>query len=112
MKIKKLLSNFFLTSTLFLLSGISFVSCSKDRATNSGSLYTPVPSDVTPTATLADLTDGKVLYVNNCGKCHFLYSPDSFTPTNWKTIVPGMAAKSGLSAAQTLLVTKYVTRGK
>jgi len=84
--------------------------CTKST-TNSSSLYTPTSADVTAKATLLDLQQGRNLYVNNCGKCHGLYSPDNYTPTQWTSIMNNMAPNTGMSSSEILLVTKYVTRG-
>jgi mono/diheme cytochrome c family protein len=100
-------------SYLLLISGVLFLfiqSCSKS-STDSSSLYTPTSVDVTPSATLVDLQQGRILYINNCGRCHGLYSPDNFSSTQWKSIISSMAPNTGLSASDILLVTKYVTRG-
>jgi mono/diheme cytochrome c family protein len=95
-----------LTSLLLVL----IQNCSKS-STDSGSLYTPTSADVTSTATLAEMQQGRTLYINNCGKCHGLYSPDSYSSTQWKSIMNNMAPNTGMSASDILLVTKYVTRG-
>jgi mono/diheme cytochrome c family protein len=86
------------------------IGCSKST-TSSSSLYTPTSADVTATATLPDLQQGRTLYVNNCGRCHGLYSPDDYTPSQWKGIISTMAPNTGLSSSEILLVTKYLTRG-
>jgi hypothetical protein len=91
---------------MFLLSG----SCTKKNA-DTASLYIPTSADITATATLTELQQGRDLYINNCGKCHGLYSPDTYSSTQWKSIMNSMAPKTGLTAAQALLVTKFVTRG-
>ncbi len=103
--------SFYETGTVVLLVAM-FFSCSKNLTTNTDSLYIPTATDVTPTATLADLQAGRSVYINNCGRCHNLYSPDSYSASSWKTIVPGMASRAGLTAIETTQVTKYVTRGK
>jgi hypothetical protein len=76
------------------------------------SLYTPTSSDVTATATLDELQQGRTLYINNCNSCHDLYSPDDFTPTQWKNVMGGMGMKTRMMSSEILLVTKYVSRGK
>jgi mono/diheme cytochrome c family protein len=88
-----------------------FYSCKKSSADTS-SLYTPTSADVTSKASLVDLQQGRTLYINNCGKCHGLYSPDNYTSTQWTGIINNMAGNTSLSASEILLVTKYVTRGK
>ena len=97
---------------LFGLGAIVFIflsGCSKSNT--SSSLYTPTIADATATATLADLQQGRTLYINNCNSCHSLYSPDSYTSSQWKTIIGNMGPRTSMSSAQILLVTKYVTRG-
>lgn len=84
------------------------LACSKN---SNSSLYVPVSSDATANATLEELQQGRTLYINNCGACHSLYSPDDFSAGNWKSIIPTMAPRTTLTAAQIILVTKYVTRG-
>jgi mono/diheme cytochrome c family protein len=87
-------------------------SCTKS-ANTTGDLYVPTSADATANATLADLQQGRALYLNNCGKCHGLYSPDSFTSGQWKNnIMPSMGPKTSMNSTEKSLVTKYVTRGQ
>jgi cytochrome c5 len=99
---------------LFLVLVLCFVcyliSCTKSDA--SASLYEPSLADTTATATLSQLKEGKSIYTGTCNACHQLYSPDAYTPAQWKTIISKMATRTNLTAAQVTLVTKYVTRGK
>ena len=95
---------------IIVLAALSLNSCKKNLS--SDSLYTPTKVDVTSTATLADLQAGRSLFVAKCGACHQLYSPDSYSAASWKSIVPNMATRTNLSAAQISQVTKYVSRGK
>jgi mono/diheme cytochrome c family protein len=90
---------------VLLVSG----SCKKSGGT--AVLYTPTTSDVTTTATLTDLQQGRTLYINNCNSCHSLYSPDDYSAAQWRSIVGNMAPRAGLTSAETALVIKYVTRG-
>lgn len=99
----------------FLLGSIAFLlifsSCKKDEITTDA-LYVPTASDATATATHEELQQGRTLYINNCGACHNLYSPDSYTPTNWQNILSSMVPRTSLSTADADLVYKYVSRGK
>ena len=95
-----------LIAGLFILIG-----CSKSTNSTS-SLYVPTGADATSTATLADLQQGRTLYVNNCNSCHSLYSPDSYNSTQWKSIISSMGPRTSMSSSEILMVTKYVTRGK
>jgi mono/diheme cytochrome c family protein len=97
---------FILSAALFLLN-----SCSKN--TNSAdSYYTPTAANVTSNASLAELQQGRDLYLGKCGACHQIYSPDNFTASDWQNILAAMAPRAGLSSANKNLVYKYVTRGK
>ncbi|MCE1200172.1 MAG: hypothetical protein LWW85_14485 [Marinilabiliales bacterium] len=105
------LSRLLLSTISVMLLALLF-SCSKTLTANADSLYVPTAADVTANATLADLQAGRSLFVANCGKCHSYYAPDSYSAASWRNILPNMASRAGLSAAETTLVTKYVTRGQ
>jgi mono/diheme cytochrome c family protein len=95
---------------LITVSGL-FTSCSKNNG-STANLYVPTNADVTANATLVELQQGRTLYINNCGVCHSLYSPDDYSATQWKSIISGMAPRTDMNASQVNLVTKYVSRGK
>jgi hypothetical protein len=106
-------SSFFLNLVLFLIAFNLFsVSCSKDTTVDTSSLYIPTTADVTANATLTELQQGRTLFIANCGKCHSLYSPDNYSPTQWKNILSNMAPRTSMSTAQIDLVTKYVCKGQ
>jgi hypothetical protein len=84
------------------------LSCKKS---STASLYMPASDDATSTATLEELQKGRTLYINNCGSCHDLYSPDDYSSSQWKGILSGMAPKTRMNTPEVTLVTKYVTRG-
>ncbi|MCB0495478.1 MAG: hypothetical protein KDC79_05050 [Cyclobacteriaceae bacterium] len=84
--------------------------CNQDTV-NTSSLYVPTNDDVTSTATLDELQQGRDLYINYCGDCHKLYTPESYSVAQWQNIVPDMARKTNLTSAETELVLKYVTKG-
>ena len=97
----------------FLFVGILFLAggCKKGLS-GPGSLCTPTSANVTANATLAELQQGRTLYINNCGGCHQLYMPESYSSAQWKSILGSMAPRTSMSASQILLVTKYVSMGK
>jgi mono/diheme cytochrome c family protein len=98
--------NFFLFVVFLLIA----LSCEKNTV-NSDALYVPTSSDATSNATLAELQQGRALYIDNCGSCHGLYSPDDFSASRWGNIMSDMAPQTSMSASETALVKKYVTRG-
>lgn len=58
--------------------------------------------------TLDELTKGRTVYVNNCGKCHALFKPTGFSEEKWKKIVPVMALKAKITEAEGDQVLKYM----
>lgn len=100
---------------LFALAGIavalSVVSCSKESGNTSG-LYVPTAEDATANATLLELQQGRVVYIENCGSCHSLYSPDDYSTSQWPGIMNDMAPEAGLSSSDKALALKYVKKGK
>jgi mono/diheme cytochrome c family protein len=98
---------------LLFIAVVLFItgSCKKDLGSSS-SLYTPTAADVTATATLAQLQQGRALYSSNCNSCHGLYIPENFTPAQWGSILNSMSPRTGMSSSQVLIVSKYVTKGK
>ena len=98
MKIKRHFERlFFVTATVTIVS-VALVGCSKNLTTNTDSLYVPTTADVTSSATLADLQAGRSIFINSCGKCHSLYSPDSKTHRHPAFLFPAKG-HSGLGAA-------------
>ncbi len=103
------LKNYFLP-ILFVNILIVMVACKKDNISQS-SLYTPTSADVTANATLPELQEGRILYIDNCNACHGLYPPENYAPTQWKSILNVMGPRTNMSASDIQLVTKYVCKG-
>ena len=97
---------------IFSFTLLIFIAGCKKTNSNSSSLYTPTSADVTANATLTELQQGRTLYIKNCNSCHPLFSPDDYVPMQWKSILNIMTPKTSMSAAEVMLVTKYVCRGK
>lgn len=96
---------------LILIFGIVAASCTK-QTQDTSNLYIPTPSEVTAKTTLDELIQGRALYIDNCSRCHGLYSDESFTSNKWKSIMTSMAPKTPMTASEVNFVTKYVTMGK
>jgi hypothetical protein len=101
----------YLLQVLFLGMLLSFGACKKNTV-DASALYVPTIDDVTANATLQELQEGRILYMDNCNSCHSLYSPDSYSTAKWKSVMSSMAPKTSMSASDIQLVTKYVCRGK
>ena len=61
-----------------------------------------------PGATLATLQQGKMLYENNCGKCHGLKSPSAYNEEQWGKHVKRMAPKAKIDKPTEDLILQYV----
>ncbi|MGV3596403.1 MAG: hypothetical protein ACO1PI_00970 [Bacteroidota bacterium] len=59
-----------------------------------------------PGVTVAQLTEGKKLYEDNCGSCHALINPKSESESEWRGMVPVMAAKVNKKAGSEVLDAK------
>jgi len=95
-----------------LVAGLAtLVACSAKKAATTASL-TQADADkaatLFPGATLASLNDGKMHYENNCGKCHTLHSPTSFSADKWRKVVPPMAGKAEVDKNTEDLILQYV----
>jgi hypothetical protein len=84
--------------------------CTK-KLTDTSSLYVPTAANATANATLLELQQGRTLYINNCNTCHALFLPDNYSPSQWRTIMSSMAPRTNMSASESILVTKYVSKG-
>ena len=98
---------------LIVVLGMGAASCSQNDGgiTDLSNLYVPVASDTTATANLDQLTQGRSLYIQNCNACHQLYSPDRFSVSKWKRIIPQMGPRTNMSDAEIELITKYLCKG-
>jgi len=56
----------------------------------------------------AKLALGRELYITKCAKCHSVEPVKDYSATEWSKIMPEMAEKSKLNAAETEAVTDYV----
>lgn len=84
-------------------------------------LVTPSESDAErgsqkfPGLSLGSLHEGKMLFEQNCGKCHGLKDPTKRSEEKWNKVVPRMvqkvnkkAGKEELDAREQLLILQYV----
>lgn len=56
----------------------------------------------------ATLALGRDLYVGRCAKCHAVEPVRDYSPAEWATLMPDMAERTKLTAAETAAVTAYV----
>lgn len=56
-----------------------------------------------------ELAEGKLLYENNCAKCHQLYNPKDFNEDQWFQITLKMQPMADISDEVRQKIYKYVT---
>ncbi len=100
------------SAILIIILAALATGCSKDNKVSTNGLYVPTAADTTASATLQELQQGRALYIDHCAACHNLYSPDDFSASQWPQVLSSMAPRAGLSSANTLLVKKYLTKGR
>jgi len=56
-----------------------------------------------------DTYQGERLYQLKCGRCHFAYAPEKYSPEEWKTLVNEMGPLSGLNEESEKIILDYLT---
>ncbi len=59
-------------------------------------------------ADLGQLTLGRHVYITDCARCHSVEPINRYTQTQWRKILPAMAAEAHLSPEKTQAVNAYV----
>lgn len=60
-----------------------------------------------PQVTLAELTKGKMLFEQNCNKCHKYHKPEEHTELEWMSIIPVMSSRAKLDQVSQSYILKY-----
>lgn len=85
------------------------LACSTNKSTVATPPTPPAPeAPVVPTNPEERIAIGKVLYDNQCGKCHRLYEPKENTKEDWTPILKRMQLKARLSDTNMAMVNEYV----
>ena len=61
-----------------------------------------------PDSSLAQLEQGRSMFVQRCSGCHALPLPDSRTEAEWKKVMDEMAAEAKLTPDERVLVERFV----
>ncbi len=80
--------------SIITLLALTIVACSPKVLTTPSQADVDRVSAMYPTYTLAELNEGKALYLAKCSTCHGIKNPQSKTAEQWKSIVPKMTKKA------------------
>ena len=80
--------------SIIALLALTIVACSPKVLTTPTQADVDRGSSMFPDYTLAELNEGKSLYIAKCGTCHKVKNPQSKTVEGWKNIVPIMTKKA------------------
>lgn len=96
-------------SLLFLMSlGLFASSCTTKKATTSEKSPADIVAEVKKNYTEADMNAGKILWGENCNKCHKLHDGPEFTVSKWENVLPRMSKRAKLSDDQAGKVRAYL----
>lgn len=68
----------------------------------------PTAAQMQTQFTADQLDQGKMIWQNNCNKCHKLFAPESRTPEGWNNILKKMITKARLNTEDATLVRAYL----
>lgn len=71
-------------------------------------LYVPDKVHLPQGMSLAELTEGRALYVGHCGSCHTLHLPGEFSVEIWKQNLDEMQKKSKISNREKMVILNYL----
>jgi cytochrome c5 len=74
-------------------------------------LYIPTASQQTESASLSQLQEGRILYVQKCGSCHTLVLPDKHTKNEWQHFLNEMQQKASINNTEKEQILRYLSRG-
>ncbi len=95
--------------TLLAILSLLIYSCATKSSVPTEVVKKEEPQLVFATVLTPELAEGKMLYENNCNKCHELYDTKAFSAEKWKPIVEDMRKKAELSEADGSKIFSYVT---
>lgn len=91
-----------------LILGLLLMGCSSSKKT----IETTEVLEKNQVVLSSEQAEGKMLYENNCGKCHALFSADKFSKEQWEPIVLRMQKKARITDEQRDLVFNYLVMNK
>ncbi len=93
----------------FVLTSLFVVTCAANAAKTVAHMEAaPTKEYVKANFSEDQLAQGKLLFENNCAKCHDLKDPESRDPEKWNNVLKRMLPKTPLDYEQGRLVRAYL----
>ncbi len=90
------------------LAAAAVAACATTQAPRPGPADAARAAERWPGTTVAELDDGRTLYLGHCGSCHLPPSPRDVPADDWPRHVAEMAERSGLDATAQERVERYL----
>lgn len=87
---------------------IFMANCSPKVAESVTAGPVPTSAEVKAQYSATQLDQGKMVWQNNCNKCHKLFAPESRDPEHWNKILKRMIPRAKLNASDAQLVRAYL----
>ncbi len=102
---------------VMLLSVVALIGCSSPKKATPAKPLVDSATVAPVTPEMAKFTEGKILYAQNCGSCHKLFTPAEITEEQWQINVPIMTRKVNknevrINPDQQELILNYVLTAK
>jgi cytochrome c5 len=94
---------------LLLMSlGLLVSSCTTKKATTTEKSPADIVAEVKKNYTDADMSAGKILWQENCNKCHKLHDGPEHDVAKWEKVLPRMSKRAKLTDEQAGKVRAYL----
>jgi len=96
------------TITIVILSIIVIACHRKTVASSDNIVISNKTNTETKISTSESTSAGQTVYVNRCGRCHYLKTAQDYTKQQWQNILKSMIPKAKLNDDEAKQVTAYV----
>jgi len=92
----------------FLLCAAIIAGCASTKKVTEEETVTEKEMTSVENSTVDAFVEGQMLFVQNCGSCHVLHLPTTFSKENWEKILPVMIRKAKLGEPEGDVIHQYI----
>jgi len=100
--------NRILTLLTIMSLSVLMAQCTAKKTASDAKTPEQIVADVKKNFTEAQMEEGKVVFNDNCGKCHAIKQPEELNIRKWEKVLPRMSDKAKLDDEQAGKVRAYV----